>query len=161
MLHAKNVRLLALVFAFLVAVGFGGYASAAPPKPEPRCEHQHERCPRKVKSIKSLPHPRSDCRWDAYYPSVEDKVRCVLVYNGQSANWETWRCIAEHESHWNPYVTGGAGERGIFQIHPVNFKKFEWWRLYDPVYNTFAAIVMYRDAGYSWWPWTTYRVYCS
>lgn len=52
------------------------------------------------------------------------------------------------ESGGNPWATGSAGERGLFQIHPLHFDS-----TYDPLGNVLAA---YRisGGGASWAAWT-------
>lgn len=174
------MRVGALVFAVAVAVAIGlaggGSASARanPPGPglspvsvdyeggQPVCRPpKAPKCapPKKFYPQKPEPHPYSDCRWAPYYPSTYLKVKCVMVYNGQAGNWWLWACIADRESGWNPYATGSAGERGIFQIHPVHVSWLGWYKwsqLYDPVTNAWAAVTLYRRAGYSFSPWTTH-----
>lgn len=79
----------------------------------------------------------------------------MLYREGQGGNVNIWHCIAYRESKWNPYATGSAGERGIFQIHPVHASWIgsDWWRLYEPAVNTHYAVELYRRAGYSFSPW--------
>lgn len=73
-------------------------------------------------------------------------------------------CIAYAESGNNPNVTGGAGERGIFQIHPVHRRDFErytgqpWSSAYDANWNGYYAVHLWRSSGRSWRPWSTHRV---
>lgn len=59
--------------------------------------------------------------------------------------------IAKAESGGQQYATGGAGERGYWQINPV------WGSLstYDPNGNAKAAIFISND-GTNWEAWTTY-----
>lgn len=64
-------------------------------------------------------------------------------------------CIAEHESGLNPGAVGRGGERGLFQIHPVHFGRFDPGSLFDPAYNAAAAYQIYRSSGPS--AWTTAR----
>jgi hypothetical protein len=56
--------------------------------------------------------------------------------------------IMSCESGGNPNATGGAGERGLFQIHPVHHDS-----TYDPYGNVLAA---YRISagGSNWSAWT-------
>ena len=67
----------------------------------------------------------------------------------------TATCIAWRESRLDPRAVGRAGERGIFQIHPVHrsWLGARWQRLFDPVENARAARELQRRAG--WSPWTT------
>jgi len=64
--------------------------------------------------------------------------------------------IARCESNLNPRAVGRAGERGIFQLHPVHFRRFNAARLFDPAYNARAAFVLSRG-GRDWSPWTCRR----
>jgi soluble lytic murein transglycosylase-like protein len=66
-------------------------------------------------------------------------------------------CIAWHESRLDPRAVGNAGERGIFQIHPVHraWLGGRWARMFDPVENARAARDLHRTSGYSWRPWST------
>ena len=73
------------------------------------------------------------------------------------------RCIVHYESTGNPTATGSAGERGLFQIHPVHRSAFTrltgkpWSEAYNPVLNGQFAHRLWREQG--WSPWTTLR-YC-
>jgi hypothetical protein len=59
--------------------------------------------------------------------------------------------IAMAESGGNEFATGAAGERGYWQINPVNGSL----STYDPDGNARAAIEL-SDNGTNWSPWTTY-----
>jgi LysM repeat protein len=59
--------------------------------------------------------------------------------------------IAMAESGGNQYATGTVGERGYWQINPVNGAL----STYDPYGNARAAVIMSAD-GTNWSPWTTY-----
>lgn len=89
---------------------------------------------------------------------VQCIVRRTLNRNGGGWAWETWSCIAYRESKWIPTATGAAGERGIFQIHPIHqawLSDERWAMLYDPEVNTLTAVELYHRAGDSFDPWTT------
>ncbi len=55
------------------------------------------------------------------------------------------------ESGGNPNATGSAGERGLFQIHPLHRDS-----TYDPEGNVRAALRI--SGGYSWAAWTCRKV---
>lgn len=59
--------------------------------------------------------------------------------------------IAQAESSGQEYATGPYGERGYWQINPVN----GYLSTYDPMGNAHAAIVLSYD-GTNWSAWTTY-----
>jgi Lysozyme like domain len=52
-----------------------------------------------------------------------------------------------------PRARGSAGERGLFQIHPVHFGWLNERRLYEPRYNARAAFRLSRG-GRDWSHWT-------
>jgi len=64
--------------------------------------------------------------------------------------------VAWCESNHNPGVVGGAGERGLFQIHPVHIPNLEpyggWDAMFDPSANIAYAYALYSGSG--WGPWT-------
>lgn len=59
--------------------------------------------------------------------------------------------IAMAESGGRQYATGPVGERGYWQINPVNGSI----STYDPIGNAKAAIILSYD-GENWDAWTTY-----
>jgi hypothetical protein len=61
--------------------------------------------------------------------------------------------VARCESRLYPRARGAAGERGIFQIHPVHFGWLDESRLWEPRYNARIAFRMSRG-GRSWRAWT-------
>lgn len=86
-------------------------------------------------------------------PLTRDGMVGVLL----AAGWpqeqvENALSVAKCESSWNPDVTGGAGEWGLFQIHPVHVAKFSGRDPYDPVVNASVALRIWKDQ--SWGPWT-------
>lgn len=70
---------------------------------------------------------------------------------GSPAAEVTAASIAMAESGGNQYATGTVGERGYWQINPVNGAL----STYDPYGNARAAVIMSAD-GTSWSPWTTF-----
>jgi LysM repeat protein len=70
---------------------------------------------------------------------------------GSPAVAVTAASIAMAESGGNEYATGTVGERGYWQINPVNGSL----STYDPYGNARAAVIMSGD-GTNWSPWTTY-----
>lgn len=60
--------------------------------------------------------------------------------------------IAMAESGGSQYATGSVGERGYWQINPVNGAL----STYDPYGNARAAVIM-SDDGNDWSPWTTFE----
>jgi hypothetical protein len=70
---------------------------------------------------------------------------------GSPAVEVTAASIAMAESGGNQFATGTVGERGYWQINPVNGSL----STYDPYGNARAAVIMSAD-GSNWSPWTTY-----
>jgi len=62
--------------------------------------------------------------------------------------WPAALAVSWCESRWSPNATGGASEKGLFQIHPIHFDS-----TYDPLENMLAA---YRisSGGYDWSAWS-------
>jgi Lysozyme like domain len=54
---------------------------------------------------------------------------------------------------FSPWATGSAGERGIFQIHPVHFGWLDERRLWIPRYNARIAFRL-SHGGHDWSAWT-------
>lgn len=58
---------------------------------------------------------------------------------------------------FNPNALGRAGERGIFQLHPVHRgwidRLYGWHRMFEPLWNARAAYRLSRG-GTNWRPWT-------
>jgi len=70
---------------------------------------------------------------------------------GSASAAVTAASIAMAESGGNQYATGSVGERGYWQINPVNGAL----STYDAYGNARAAVVMSSD-GTNWSPWTTW-----
>jgi LysM repeat protein len=70
---------------------------------------------------------------------------------GSTAVEVTAASIAMAESGGNQFATGTVGERGYWQINPVNGAL----STYDPYGNARAAVIMSGN-GTNWSPWTTY-----
>lgn len=64
--------------------------------------------------------------------------------------------VVQCESNFNPGVVGGAGERGLFQIHPVHVPNLGsyggWDAMFDPASNIAYAHALWSGSG--WGPWT-------
>ena len=61
--------------------------------------------------------------------------------------------VAWCESRFDPSITGAAGERGLFQIHPVHWGWLDEDRLFDPLYNAQMAYEL-SQGGTDWSSWT-------
>lgn len=61
--------------------------------------------------------------------------------------------VAYCESRLDPLARGRAGERGLFQIHPVHFGWLDEARLYEPLYNARIAYRLSRG-GRDWHAWS-------
>jgi hypothetical protein len=77
----------------------------------------------------------------------------ALWRSAGGASWAevTAASVAMAESGGQQYATGAAGERGYWQINPVN----GWLSTYDAYGNARSAVIMSRD-GTDWYPWTTW-----
>lgn len=88
---------------------------------------------------------------DAPAGSIEDMICSVFGDQCSKALSVAW-C----ESNYNPGVVGGAGERGLFQIHPVHIPNLGqyggWDAMFDPSANIAYAYALYSGSG--WGPWT-------
>ena len=79
-------------------------------------------------------------------------LEALWVEAGGSPTAEvTAASIAMAESGGNQFATGTVGERGYWQINPVNGSL----STYDPYGNARAAVIMSGN-GANWSPWTTY-----
>ena len=79
-------------------------------------------------------------------------LEALWVKAGGSPGVEvTAASIAMAESGGNQFATGTVGERGYWQINPVNGSL----STYDPYGNARAAVIMSGN-GTNWSPWTTY-----
>jgi LysM repeat protein len=74
-----------------------------------------------------------------------------LDAGGSAASEVTAASIAMAESGGNQFATGTVGERGYWQINPVNGAL----STYDPYGNARSAVIMSAD-GTNWSPWTTF-----
>ena len=64
--------------------------------------------------------------------------------------------VARCESNLEPWAVGRAGERGIYQIHPIHFGWLDEARLWNPRYNAQAAFKLSKR-GRDWTPWWNCR----
>lgn len=65
--------------------------------------------------------------------------------------------VVRCESSFNAGTVGAAGERGLFQIHPVHIPYLQdrgmtWDSMFDPASNIAYAYDLYSRSG--WGPWT-------
>jgi LysM repeat protein len=99
----------------------------------------------------------SDTSQAATTTSLSGTLSCTgleqlwLDAGGSPAAEVTAASIAMAESGGNQFATGTVGERGYWQINPVNGAL----STYDPYGNARAAVVMSAD-GTNWSPWTTF-----
>jgi LysM repeat protein len=99
----------------------------------------------------------SDASQAATTTSLSGTLSCTgleqlwLDAGGSPAAEVTAASIAMAESGGNQFATGTVGERGYWQINPVNGAL----STYDPYGNARAAVIMSAD-GTNWSPWTTF-----
>lgn len=88
------------------------------------------------------------------------EVARVGLYAGFTGNTlVTAVAVAKAESGWREdarYLTSQEDSRGLWQINWYAHSQFNGSRLYERIYNGQAAYTVWRDAGRSWRPWTTY-----
>ena len=75
------------------------------------------------------------------------------VFKGQKCGPAIRVATCETGGTLDPHSRGAAGERGLFQIHPIHFNWLNERRLYEPLYNIRVAYRLSRG-GTSWRPWT-------
>lgn len=80
--------------------------------------------------------------------------RAIIIHVFGSRSAAALR-VAECESHLYPRAVGAAGERGLFQIHPVHrsWLGARWDRLFEPMVNARVAYGM-SDGGTNWSAWS-------
>jgi hypothetical protein len=117
---------------------------------------------RKVEKTAKVPTPPSTPRVTYVSPDKDTIISEIRrVFNNETAVK-----IADCESvHFDPAVvagprTGKAGERGVFQIHPVHIQSllangFTWDDMFDYRKNIAYAKMLYGWVGQQWYPtWT-------
>jgi len=104
-----------------------------------------------------LPDASTPCNRRPLRVWTYGEVRCAIRRKfPRDAN--TALCIARAESRLNARAVGAAGERGIFQIHPVHrawLGPRRWRLMFDAAANARAARELVGRAG-GWGPWTTH-----
>lgn len=113
---------------------------------------------RTATAVRAVPPRRLTAPRSVSLPSVR-AIRHVFPRSTEGAAIRVARC----ESRLNPRAIGRAGERSIFQIHPVHFWRVvrsragriyvDPRRLTDSVYASRVAYVL-SVRGTNWRPWT-------
>lgn len=102
-----------------------------------------------------------EARERAAITSVERLTLRQMVGVLRAAGWPEGEIpaaidVAGCESDWRPDALGKHGERGLFQIHPMNSHRFELAGVTldaeDPFHNAAAALAIWEL--YGWEPWT-------
>lgn len=91
---------------------------------------------------------------------TQREVKCAIARSFPVSARRDALCIAWHESRLRRTAIGSAGERGLFQLHPIHrhwIGSARWSRMFDPVVNAAMARALWKSSGYSWRPWTTSR----
>ena len=84
-------------------------------------------------------------------PYTRARAAVCQVFTPCAPAMRVVRC--ETGGTYDARARGGAGERGLFQIHPVHFGWVDERRLYEPLYNARIAYRLSRG-GTSWRAWT-------
>jgi hypothetical protein len=93
--------------------------------------------------------------------SIQD-LKTLAENIGFGADSSVAAAIAMAESSGDPNAYGDAtqgGSYGLWQINAKYHPEFgpDFTALYDPHANANAAYLVYKQAGYSFQPWTTYK----
>jgi hypothetical protein len=94
---------------------------------------------------------------------TQDQIRQLAQQAGfQGSDISTAAAIAEAESSGNPSAVGDlnltpGGSVGLWQINLQAHPQYTAAQLMDPLANAQAAYAIYKAAGYSFAPWSTYR----
>ena len=78
-------------------------------------------------------------------------VVCDVFGSRCSAAMRVAKC--ETGGTYDRHAIGGAGERGLFQIHPVHFGRLDESRLFELRYNALFAFRL-SSGGRDWSAWT-------
>ena len=111
-------------------------ARPRPPLIRPRSRRGRRRSSRSGSPLPPRPHPPSDLQ----------RLRSALQARAHVARCETGNTL-------DPRAEVPAGERGLFQIHPVHFGWLRERLLWQPRYNSLAAFHLSRG-GRDWHHWT-------
>jgi hypothetical protein len=94
---------------------------------------------------------------------TQDSLRQLAQQAGfQGSDINTAAAIAEAESSGNPAAVGDlnltpGGSVGLWQINLVAHPQYTAAQLMNPLTNAQAAYAIYKAAGYSFTPWSTYK----
>ena len=96
-----------------------------------------------------VPPPTPYAVLDTSVQLTEARFEELLAQAGfDRATWPAAKVVAWCESRWSPNATGGAGERGTFQVHPIHRDS-----TYDELGN-FLAAYRISSGGYDWTAWS-------
>lgn len=102
-----------------------------------------------------------DC-WGCATPLMRELTRRVVAARFRPAGGYAVRvalCIVSRESGFNPGAVNhrdpSGGSHGLAQINGAHRWRYDFGRIYDPVYNAGVMWAMSRG-GRSWGPWTTH-----
>lgn len=88
-------------------------------------------------------------------PTIEEQIQARFGIYWEKA-WRIADCETGHT--FDPYAVGRAGERGLFQIHPIHVAwiqslGYSWDDMFIPAINIQVAWLMSRGGTY-WVPWS-------
>lgn len=95
--------------------------------------------------------------------STTKRLSATAIYRlarnaGFGEDSQTATQIALAESGGDPIAVGDSGDsHGLWQIDRRFHPEFAAWDLNDPQTNANAAFSVYRAAGFSFKPWSTYN----
>ena len=130
----------------LASVHGGGDGSVEPVEPDPVATVQADV---EVTPAPYVPPPTPYAVLDTSVQLTEARFEELLAQAGfDRATWPAAKVVAWCESRWSPNATGGAGERGTFQVHPIHRDS-----TYDELGN-FLAAYRISSGGYDWTSWS-------
>lgn len=157
----RPALVLAVVFlALVLALVLVARAASGPVSPATRADAGQGPSGISLQFRTGNARPEGPSRQAAYAQgsSPQDGHRIRSIRSAICSVFTGSRCgpairVARCESRLYPRAVGSAGERGLFQIHPVHFRTFSARRLFEVLYNVRAAFRLSRG-GRDWSPWT-------
>ena len=97
---------------------------------------------------------------EAYIPKSVDAYSVVVEFFGRDSDYVYYTIInCETGGTYNRFSVGREGERGYMQIHPMHIGLihslgYTWDDMFSVYPNIHVGWVLYKQAGYSYMPWS-------